>query len=140
MDYYVPNDFIGWRYQQLARPEQDPIDYAQVQSLMFYYNGLPGKTTVACGIDDVKALRSLDARELVDPYVEVAGQRFTWQGRLAEGQYLTFWPASRCVATVHRWSSRKLDRRSPTVRHCPPENTQPASARPVVQPCRCASA
>jgi hypothetical protein len=59
---------------------------------LFYYNGLPGKSTVACGIDDVKALRSLDARELVDPCIEVSGQRFTWQGRLAEGQYLTFWP------------------------------------------------
>ena len=92
MDYYVPNDFSGWRYQQLVRPEHDAIDYARVQSLLFYYNGLPGKSTVACGIDDVKALRSLDARELVDPYIEVSGQRFTWQGRLAEGQYLTFWP------------------------------------------------
>ncbi|MHB8952316.1 MAG: CIA30 family protein [Pirellulaceae bacterium] len=92
MDYYVPNDFAGWRYQQLIRPEQDAIDYAEVRSLLFYYNGLPGKSTITCGIDDVKALRSLDTRELVDPYVEVAGTRFTWTGRLAEGQYITLWP------------------------------------------------
>ncbi|MHB8972519.1 MAG: CIA30 family protein [Pirellulaceae bacterium] len=92
MDYYIPNDFTDWRYQQLVRPERDAIDYSRVQSLLLYYNGLPGNSTVACGIDDVKALRSLDTRELVDPYVEVAGTRCTWKGRLAEGQYVTFWP------------------------------------------------
>ena len=91
-DYYVTNDFVGWRYQQLARPEKDPIDYAKVRSLMFYYNGLPGKTTVACGIDDVKALRSLDTP--VDRR-SVRGDRrqaLAWKGTLNDGQYLFFWP------------------------------------------------
>ena len=73
-------------------PAQDPIDYSQVRSLTFYYNGLPGRKTVACGIDDVKALRSLDERQVVDPVVEVGDQRFTWYGTLREGQYLILWP------------------------------------------------
>ncbi len=91
-DYYITNDFTGWRYQQLPRPKKDPIDYGKLRSLMFYYNGLPGHTRVACGIDDVKALRRLDDRAIVDPFVEVAGKRFTWRGTLTEGQYLFFWP------------------------------------------------
>jgi len=91
-DYYITNDFVGWRYQQLARPEKDPIDYAKVRSLTFYYNGLPGKTTVSCGVDDVRALRTLDAQTLADPYVEIDGNRWEWKGLLAAGQYLFFWP------------------------------------------------
>jgi hypothetical protein len=91
-DYYVANDFTGWRYQQLRRPEKDPIDYAKVRTLMFYYNGLPGKTSIACGIDDVKALRTLDEQVLTDPYVEIGGKRWEWKGRLGTGQYVFFWP------------------------------------------------
>jgi hypothetical protein len=91
-DYYITNDFVGWRYQQLARPEKDPIDYAKVRTLMFYYNGLPGKTTVSCGIDDVKALRALDEQALTDPWVEISGQRWEFSGRLTAGQYVFFWP------------------------------------------------
>jgi len=92
MDYYIANNFVGWRYQQLARPEKDAIDYSCVRSLMFYYNGLPAKTEVACGIDDVKALAQLDEPRVVDPWVEVGGKRLAWQGSLAAGQYLVLWP------------------------------------------------
>jgi hypothetical protein len=91
-DYYITNNYVGWRYQQLGRPAQDPIDYRQVQSLTFYYNGLPGRTAVACGIDGVKALRSLDERTLIDPVVEIGGHRIAWNGTLGEGQYLIIWP------------------------------------------------
>ncbi|MFH1267631.1 MAG: hypothetical protein ABIK89_18090 [Planctomycetota bacterium] len=91
-DYYVQNDFVGWRYQQLARPASDPIDYSKVSYLAFYYNSLPAETAIACGIDDVKALGRLDTRAIVDPYVEVAGRRIGWKGSLSEGQYLVLWP------------------------------------------------
>lgn len=91
-DHYIQNDFTGWRYQQLARPEKDPIDYSQVRAMSLYYNGLPAKTKVSCGIDDVKALPALDERCIRDPYVEFAGKRFQWTGSLAEGQYLILWP------------------------------------------------
>ncbi len=91
-DYYIQNDFTGWRYQQLARPARDPIDYGTVRHLGLYYNGLPGRTKVRCAIDGIKALPSLDTRAVIDPWVEVAGRRWTWQGRLEEGQYLFVWP------------------------------------------------
>lgn len=92
MDYYITNDYEGWRYQQLVRPEKDAIDYHAVRSLLIYYNGLPGETTVSCGVDDVKALRSLDAPVIVNPWVEVDGKRLSWTGELAAGQYLALWP------------------------------------------------
>jgi hypothetical protein len=91
-DYYVANDYVGWRYQQLARPDKDPIDYRRVRGLLFYYNGLPAKTEVSCAIDDVKALRGLDRQSVVDPWVEIGGKRIAWKGALGEGQYVVVWP------------------------------------------------
>jgi hypothetical protein len=92
IDYYVANDFTGWRYQQLARPEKDPLDYGKVRQLLFYYNGLPPGTTVSCGLDDVRALRSLDHRKQVHPCLQIAGRRLDFDGSLAEGQFVTLWP------------------------------------------------
>jgi hypothetical protein len=92
IDYYVTNNFTGWRYQQLARPEKDPIDYRQMRYMTIYYNGLPGKTSVSCAIDDVKALRTLDTQAIRDPYVEIDGKRYGWKGTLTEGQYVFLWP------------------------------------------------
>jgi hypothetical protein len=91
-DYYVPNNYAGWRYQQLPRPETDPLDFAQIRTLNFYYNGLPARTAVACVIDDVKALRAVDTRVLTDPWIEVDGKRFAWTGSLSEGQYVVLRP------------------------------------------------
>jgi hypothetical protein len=59
---------------------------------MFYYNGLPGKTTVSCGVDHVKALRTLDVQALTDPFVVVGGKRWEWKGSLGAGQYVFIWP------------------------------------------------
>ena len=94
-DHYIANDFAGWRYQQLVRPERRVIDDAHVRSLTFYYNGLPGKATVVCGIDDVKALKTLDEPAISDPWVEIAGRRITWKGTLKAGQYLILRPSER---------------------------------------------
>jgi hypothetical protein len=91
-DYYIANDYTGWRYHQLMRPEKDLINYGQVRSLRFYYNDLPGRASVSCGIDDVKALRQLDKAVVVDPQFDVDGKRLVWRGTLNDGQYLTFWP------------------------------------------------
>jgi hypothetical protein len=92
MDYYIKNDYTGWRYHQLPRPGKDAIDYGDVRSLLLYYNGLPGERTVTCGVDDIRALPALDKLELTDPWVEVDGRRFNWPGALREGEYLEFWP------------------------------------------------
>jgi hypothetical protein len=91
-DYYVQNDFAGWRYQQLARPAQDPFDYSKVRHLGLYYNGLPGKTALTCGVDGIKALPALNRRGIVDPWVELGGRRWTWKGTLEEEQFLFLWP------------------------------------------------
>ena len=40
----------------------------------------------------MKALRSLDERQVVAPVVQVGDHRFTWSGTLREGQYLMLWP------------------------------------------------
>lgn len=91
-DYYIANDYISWRYQQLARPQSDPIDYAAVRTLRFYDNGLPGGRRVSCAIDDVQALQRLDQQLLQDPAVEIAGRKWQWHGALHSGQYVFFWP------------------------------------------------
>ncbi len=91
-DYYVSNDYTGWRYQQLPRPEKDAIDYGQVGHLIWYYNALPAKKTVTCAIDDVKALPALDSPALATPTLEVAGRRLSWPATLAAGQAITYRP------------------------------------------------
>ncbi|MBN1346901.1 MAG: hypothetical protein JXQ73_29695 [Phycisphaerae bacterium] len=91
-DYYITNDYVGWRYQRLARPEKDGLDYTRVASLTLYYNGLPAKTTVFCGLDDIKALRRFGEPALINPRFDVAGKRMTWKGSLTTGQYLFFDP------------------------------------------------
>ena len=91
-DFYIPNNYTGWRYQQLARPETDAIDYANVRALNFYYNGLPATSKVTCAIDDIKALRSLDEHTLGDPYIEIGGQRVACGRTLVKGQYAFLYP------------------------------------------------
>ena len=76
----------------MVRAEKDAIDYAEVHALLLYYNGLPGERTITCGIDDIRALPAIDKIDLTDPWVEVNGRRFAWQGALGEGQYVEFWP------------------------------------------------
>lgn len=97
-DFYITNDYEGWRYYQLVRPQPDLIDYNQVRTLNFYYNGLPAHTAVSCAIDDVKALPGIDVQTLTDPWFELGGNRLAWKGTLTAGQYLFLWPgeASRC--------------------------------------------
>lgn len=91
-DWYVANDYKGWRYQQLPRPAQDPMNYASVRTLSFYYNGLPANTHVTCAIDDPKALRSLDSQVLANPWLEIDGHRFAFPGTLGPGQYAFQYP------------------------------------------------
>lgn len=103
-DFYIPNDYTGWRYQQLPRPQTDVIDYSRVSILNLYYNGLPAKTTVSCAIDDIKALRSVDTQTLSNPWVEVDGRRLGWKVSVNEGQYVFLWPGepARCYGPTFR--------------------------------------
>jgi len=92
LDFYLPNDYSGWRYQQLPWPDQAKIDLSLIRSLGLYYNGIPANSTVACGIDGIKAIPAIDQASIINPYVEIAGQRIEWQGKLKQGEYLVLWP------------------------------------------------
>ncbi|MBM4050689.1 MAG: hypothetical protein FJ279_36795, partial [Planctomycetes bacterium] len=50
-DDYLVIDFSEWRQVTLAKPVVDTVNYANVVTLNFYYNGLPAKETVTCLID-----------------------------------------------------------------------------------------
>ena len=92
MDYYIKNDFTGWRYQQLERPNTDVINYRTVRSLMMYYNGIPANTKLNCGIDDIKAIRRVDRPTISTPWVKAQGQRLQVNQSVSAGQYLFAWP------------------------------------------------
>jgi hypothetical protein len=101
-DYYILNNFTEWRYLQLLRPtapQPEPIDYSRVEYLIFYYNGLPARTTVTCWIDDVKALAEVDEAQVVEPELEVrAGaerRRLVFPVSLRTGERLVYFPGER---------------------------------------------
>ncbi|MCK5806620.1 MAG: hypothetical protein KAI66_27575, partial [Lentisphaeria bacterium] len=52
-------DFKGWRLEMFRIPVGADFNWRQVEYILFYYNNIPGKTTVACGLDDLKALPGL---------------------------------------------------------------------------------
>ena len=66
-DHYLKIDFTGWKYVELPRAPEDTIDYSHVMSVNLYYNGIPANTTVTCGIDDLRALRTLTGKPSADP-------------------------------------------------------------------------
>ncbi len=92
LDFYIDNDYTGWRYQQLPWPESRTMDLTQVRSLSIYYNGLPANKTIACGIDGIKAIPAIDQPSIVNPYVQIGLKRMEWKGKLKQGEYLVIWP------------------------------------------------
>ena len=92
LDFYINNDYTGWRYQQLPWPPEKTLDLSKTRSFAIYYNGLPGNETVACGIAGIKAIPAIDDPTIVDPYVEIGSQRFEWKGVLQQGEYVFLWP------------------------------------------------
>ncbi len=55
-DDYIPVDFTGWKTVTLTSPALNDLDYGNVTRILFYYNGMPAKTSVSCGIDQVEAV------------------------------------------------------------------------------------
>ncbi|MBN1421562.1 MAG: DUF4091 domain-containing protein [Planctomycetes bacterium] len=95
-DTYIRNDFTEWRYLQLPRPEKpqpEPVDYTRIASLLFYYNGLPAGASVTCWIDDVKALRTLDAARILHPALRSQGGSIESEATVEEGRSREFPPA-----------------------------------------------
>ncbi len=95
-DYYIKVDYDGWRYHQLLRPEEDPIDYTQVRFLIFYYNGMPAKSTCTVFVDDVKALAAVDECPLVNPACEINGSRLAFPVSLQPGERIVYRGPSDC--------------------------------------------
>jgi hypothetical protein len=92
-DYYVDNNYRGWRYHQFARPKTGGIDFSKVRALIFSYDALPAMTAVSCAIDDVKALRWLDVQAVSNPRVTVGGMEERWGGTIAADQWVIVWPS-----------------------------------------------
>jgi len=135
-DYYITNDFTDWRYFQLLRPTKPqplPIDYSRVEYLIFYYNGLPSRTTVTCWIDDVKVLDELDDAGLVEPELRVGERRVVFPVTLREGERLVYFPGEAPeVLPATRGEGPEGERR----RLPPVEDLPLAGEQPVVFTCR----
>ncbi|NLB94454.1 MAG: hypothetical protein GX785_01975 [Armatimonadetes bacterium] len=118
-DYYIDNNYEGWRYHQLPRPQEDPIDYSKVRYLAFYYNVLPGKTTITCAIDDVKALPELDEITVENPRLEIDGKPLAWSVTLRDGQALSYLPGQ-ATRLTGGGAARGTTLPSPTTLTLPP--------------------
>ncbi|MBI2299728.1 MAG: hypothetical protein HYU66_12445 [Armatimonadetes bacterium] len=77
-DDYVRIDFTGWREVTLDRPQLNTIDPAHVRALGIYYNLLPGRMSVECLIDSIRAV--VDGREvMLEDFEAIDGE--LWDGR-----------------------------------------------------------
>lgn len=92
IDYYIANDYLGWRYHQLARPSRDPIDFRRVSSLTWYFNNLPPQSSVTCEVAGVRALPALDEPTLDQPSLTIGASSLSWPVSLHPGQTLVHWP------------------------------------------------
>ncbi len=110
-DWYVANDFEGWRFIQLPFATAQiwrTLDWGKISRIIFYYNSLPAKSTVTCGIAGIRALPALDEPVLANPRLSVNGTTITWPATLNGAAWLFAWPgepARVCTAT----SDRTLD-------------------------------
>jgi len=59
-DNYIPIDFHGWRLVTLTNCPINSLRYDRINTLNFYYNGLPASTAVTCLVDHVEALLERD--------------------------------------------------------------------------------
>lgn len=75
-DDYVPVDFTGWKTVTLTSPALNDLHYDKVQGIRFYYNSMPAKKTVTCGIDNVRAVfANADGTEREVPLVDFESER-----------------------------------------------------------------
>ena len=107
-DHYVKVDFAGWRYFEMVEPEgghiedfawpyrgqgyaiyRENVDYAQVETVSFWYNLLPQNKKAACFLSPVKAL-PLSKAKLINPKITVGGKTITFPVEIESGSYLEF--------------------------------------------------
>ncbi|NUP98547.1 MAG: hypothetical protein HUU35_01695 [Armatimonadetes bacterium] len=102
VDWYVANSFEGWRYVQLDRATGQvwrTLDWSKISRVVFYYNSLPAKATISCGLDGIKALPALDEPVLVNPTLEIDGQKVTWPLTLRGANRVFWWPGEPTLIT-----------------------------------------
>jgi len=97
-DWLVRIDFTGWRLQVLRTSDRPEFDWSRTEYLIYYFNDIPSKATVALRLDDVKAIRELRPPPLlVHPEVTVNDQRVMLPLALGPGQGVTIDEQGRCT-------------------------------------------
>ena len=95
-DYYARLDSGRWRYCELSEPAKGRVDRSRVAAVAFYLLSVPANGTATCRIDGLRALRSLPARQLVNPYVTIGETRIVFPATLRAGDSVVLGPAGAC--------------------------------------------
>lgn len=85
-DMVVPVDFTGWRYEEFDFARPGNLDRTRVQDVLIYYNGIPSRQTVACWIDDLRAVPKIAG--LGNPVVTIGESRLEFPVELGPGDRL----------------------------------------------------
>jgi len=94
-------NFTGWRLCVFPMTDISGFDWSKTEYLLFYFNNIFTKSSVEVRFDDLRALPTLRPMPLlVNPAVDINGQRITFPLRLDRGQAVTcqgpggvtFWP------------------------------------------------
>ena len=141
-EHYVRIDFTGWRYFELPLRERDAdrwhhyqwpysgigpiymtsVNLDHVNQLNLYLNDLPANDTATVYLGPIKALRTRGA-QLVNPTVELNGQKLALPTTLASGDYVELDAAGDCRVYDARGTLReRLDLAGPRPRLRPGEN------------------
>jgi len=97
-DWTVPIDFSGWRLLVFKTADAAKFDWEQTEYVLFYFNSIPAKTTVAMKFDDLKALPKLrPPPPLCRPALTVADKKLTTAVELDTNEALTVDATGRCL-------------------------------------------
>ena len=89
-DFRLRINFKGWQMHTFRIPARSKTDWTKIDYMLFYYNGVPGKTTITCLLDDVKALPHLaKPQALANPGLTVNGRQVRFPAQIPPGQCLT---------------------------------------------------
>jgi len=95
-DYYTKLDFTTWRYVELTRPAMGEADRRRVTGLAFYLLSIPARGSAACQIDDVRALRAVPRREVVNPKITIGDATLSFPTTLRTGDSLVLTATGEC--------------------------------------------
>lgn len=97
-DWTVPIDFNGWRLLVFKTASAAKFDWRQTEYVLFYFNNIPAKTTVAMKFDDLKALPKLrPPPPLCRPALTIADKKLSTEADLNTNEALTVDTTGRCL-------------------------------------------